>query len=812
MLKRNSTSRLVQLQPSRQNFYNSTALGATLGAVLLSPSFPCVAQSAADTPPSGPPPATAESAQTKNPEAIVDELVVSSDRRIVGGLMKEQIAAETMSSVTAAAIAEKISAGSPLQLAATIPGVNFGSSDAYGLTHEDFLSVRGLDETELGFLIEGIPGNDLINYFPYSETWADSENISDITLTPGNSRLQDPIVSASGGEFIESIRAPRDTFGGLVSGSAGSYDGWRTFVDVDTGYIGQTGAKAFLSYSYTSAGNSVGPGTNTRDHVDFKVVEDWSPKAHSSLFVSYNYWLNARLPILSYTQAKNGIATNSLEQYQYSSTFIPGVTTNDYKAYISPRTNYLVASNNDMELTDRVTLHITPYFRYNYSNSPGETAIPVATTFAGNEKVTPVYNPASLTASGKLLTEDNLDFLEHQVGVSTYLEANVTSGNLLMVGYWHEEYHVNEASTYSLLTQNGGETGSQESTALYATNGALITGTNWAANTTTDQIFVGDTQSMLDDKLQISAGLKNLFYSVNGTNKVIGAPPAFSANWSRLMPRLLVSYDIDSSDQIYTNVTTNARMPAVQGTYPTDFSVTTGGFAQVGQPNTKPEYSVGEQIGYRHHGPVNVDGNVFYMNLANHQVSSLAVINGATVASVISAGGETIRGASLEVSTHSYDGFSVYGNTQYLYGTFDNDVAVGGNYLPTKGKQMVESPNWIATVGGRYENGSFFAQVTGKYVASQYSTFMNDQSMPAYETVDLALGYHLPEFDALKEPVIRLNINNLGNKPYISSVASVAENAVATKGVNGTTIAPTGATSYYVAAPLAFMVTLSSKF
>ena len=208
--------------------YSSTA---TLTAVLLGTASPCLAQSA---------PAAATSTKTANPETIVEEVVVSSGKSIPGGLMKEQVAAETMSSITPAAIAEKLAAGSPLELASTIPGVNFGSSDPYGLSVRNFMSVRGLDQTELGFMIEGVPGTDLISYYPYSEAWADNENISDITLTPGNSRLQDPIISASGGEFIETIRQPRNTFGGMASASVGSYDGWRTFVDLDTGYISAT--------------------------------------------------------------------------------------------------------------------------------------------------------------------------------------------------------------------------------------------------------------------------------------------------------------------------------------------------------------------------------------------------------------------------------------------------------------------------------------------------------------------------------------------------------------------------------------------
>ena len=94
--------------------------------------------------------------------------------------MKVQTAAETMSSITPSAIQEKLPNASPLQLANTLPGVNFGGVDSYGLSILNFVSVRGLDETEIGYMIEGIPGVDNFNYFPYTESWVDNENIADI--------------------------------------------------------------------------------------------------------------------------------------------------------------------------------------------------------------------------------------------------------------------------------------------------------------------------------------------------------------------------------------------------------------------------------------------------------------------------------------------------------------------------------------------------------------------------------------------------------------------------------------------------------
>jgi iron complex outermembrane receptor protein len=187
------------------------------------------------------------------------------------------------------------------------------------------------------------------------------------------------------------------------------------------------------------------------------------------------------------------------------------------------------------------------------------------------------------------------------------------------------------------------------------------------------------------------------------------------------------------------------------------------------------------------------------------------MINNSLLPTALSVGGETIKGASLEVSTRSYKGFSFYGSAQYLHGTFDDNVPRSGDFLPTAGKRMVESPEWITSAAARYDKGPFFVEVIHKYVDSQYTSFMNDQVMPSYTNVDLAMGYRLPNFGRLTNPVLRLNLNNLRNKSYIASVASVTPNALTTKGINGATLAGTSP-SYYVGPPLVGMVTLSAEF
>lgn len=758
----------------------------------------------ADTPPA------ATGAPSNQQSGNQEEIVVTGARGIAGGLMKPQIAAEAMSSITPTAIAEKISVASPLQIANTLPGANFGSSDAYGLSIRNFLSIRGLDQTEIGFLVDGAPAISIANYYPYSESWADNENISDITITPGNSRLQDPIINASGGEFIESIRAPLDRFGGRISGSAGSFSSWRAFGGIDTGYLGSTGLKAYLSYSHAASNNYVGPGRNKKDHVDFRAQEDWSAGARSTLFVSYDNLQNARIPILNLTQSLDGINNHRLDTYAYSATYVPGVTAQYYPINIARTKNWLVSNNNDVDLSGGIKLHVTPYFRYKLTDGPSQSKLSPTSVFAGNTKVTPVIDPSYLQG-GSIVTASNTHYQENITGVSSYIDARLSATNQLSFGYWYQHTLLRYHQYLEPVDQNGNFPGYGEDTALRTASGVLITGQYDEIRTNTNQLFVGDTQSLFDDKLALTLGVKQLFWSADIVNHVVGAEGETKVSWSRPMPRFLVSYKIDGQNQLYANVTTNARMPLPQATYVTTYNVASGANSAVANLAIKPEYTISSQVGYRYNGVFNLDVTAFYMKLKNHQVQGTQYVNGFLQTTAIAAGGETIRGASVEASTRSYGGFSLYGNAQYLDATFDDNLPLRGDYLPNKGKKMVLAPDWIVNAGLRFARGGFYTTLTYKYVSQQYSTFMNDQAIPSMSTFDLGMGYKFRELGPLKGTAIRLTVTNIGNKPYISTLSAAQPNAVATTGINGTAL-PAAAPTYYIAAQRAALLTISTDF
>ena len=761
-----------------------------------------------------PAPKSSTAAGVSNPEEVrvanPEEIRIVGTRSLGGGLMKSQRAPAAVSSITPEAIAQKMPASSPLMLTSTIPGVNYGGSDPYGLAIRAYLSLRGLDQSEIGFLVEGTPAIEAVSYNPYLETNVDNENISDITIMAGNSRLQDPIINATGGEFIISTRNPSDQFGGRVSGTVGAFAGRRAFARIDTGEIAHSGLSAYLSGSMTGGDTYIGPGRSTRDHVDFKMRKQWAGGSESTLFASYTDWKNARIPLITLATFNAAKASGNFGNIPYLGSYPATGSTSYYKSYVYHRKTLLISNVNTIDLSDALKLTISPYYRYANVTSPGGTRIDPNSAYNGSRKVTPVFDPSYLIG-GFLYATNNQITVQNQYGINSVLEYDVGDTNHLMLGYWTERYTADNTAFINLLDGSGRVKGVGRSFALRDAAGTLISGFDYRFKMTTHQFFVGDTQSFLDNRLQVSAGAKYIIYDVDGTNRLPGNQSVFGTHITKLQPRASFSFDANDQVQLYGNVVKNVRMPLTPSTYITAYNVGTGNPSIAAQPGARPETSVSTQLGSRYKGPFNLDLNVFRTSLKNHQVQSVQPLNGTNVTTILSAGDGILKGASAEFSSRRYGGFSVYANGQYLETTTKNNIASRGDFLPTAGKDIPLSPKWIYNLGLSYDRAVLFGTVGYKHISSQYSTFMNDQKLKGYSTLDASVGLRLPSVGGLKNTILAANFNNLTKGKYLSSVLGVQGNAVAVKGVNGTLLAGSNP-SYTLAAPFTWSISLSTNF
>ncbi|MBM3098861.1 TonB-dependent receptor [Gluconobacter cerinus] len=718
-----------------------------------------------------------------------------------GGLMPHQTAPRSQSGITRDFIAKQSPSSNITSLVADLPGVTVSSQDPYGITG-DHIQMRGLNQTQIGYLFEGAPLADPINYAPYTSTLVDTENLGAVTVSQGSPDLNAPFYNAVGGQITASALNPSKKAGGFIDVAGGSYSFNKEFLRLETGNIGNSGIRGFVSFSHTSYNNGArGPGGLFRYHVDSKFVKEWGDGNSISAMFSYNRQQTTSWRSPTMAQWKQyGVG------FAYSPTFSPG-NASYYKLNQQNLNQQLVVVPMHFTLSDHLHLQVTPYYVHQFGPSLGGENIPASGGYYGTQQYGDLNR--GTVVNGNILTSSRDPWNQKTGGLNTSADWNISRSNTFSFGWWYAYTTHEELSDFTPVSANGvGLSGG-----VIRVNGKILSGYDLNFMQQVNTLFIADTQKLLNDKLTLSAGFRVAMVSRQGTNLIPGADPyKMQGNYFEPLPQFSASYQITKQDQIYINGTTSFRAPESVEAYSQIFDPNSA--HAVMQPQSlKPEYSISEELGYRHQDKFyNFAMSLFNINITNHQVTSTGYIPGTNmmVASPINIGGQTSRGVQAEFGLARWHHFSPYVSGQFLHSTFDNDFNTGSGLLPTAGKIAVGAPKFTAAVGLNYDDGHFFGNFDLRYVDSQYTTFMNDQKMPSYITSNIALGYRMNSYGRIKHPQIQLNLTNLGDNHYLSgsSYTSNAKAHVTSTGATASASAPV----YYVGGVFAAMVSLSTGF
>ncbi|GBQ98304.1 TonB-dependent receptor [Acetobacter nitrogenifigens DSM 23921 = NBRC 105050] len=719
-----------------------------------------------------------------------------------GGLMPEQTAPKSRSGLTRDFIAKQSPTSNPTNMIASLPGVVTGSGDPLGTSDQQVsLSVRGLTQFELGYTYEGIPAADPLNFFIFTGTTADNENIQAINLAQGSADISAPLYNAVGGQLSETLRDPAAHFGGLVNLAYGSYALNREFIRIDSGEIGHTGIRSFASFSYEGADNWRGPGRGTRYHVDAKAVKEWGDGNRASFVLSYNSPTGYYLKTPTLAQWKS-LGTKANYAYTYRNG-----GSSYYRFDENQRNSLILGAPAHFRLADNLTADVTPYFTYFWGYGNGGTTLSTQGSYVGDQNTGPLVT----SSSASTIVAAAIDtFHERHSGLNSAIHWT-TKHNTLTLGYWYSYYTQQEHSYYAEADDQGHIASMIGDYPIYTSAGIPLSRYNINFVQQTNAIYINDVFKAFNDRLTIEAGFKEAMVSRMSTQLVPGANYKTTVNYAEPLPQFAMSYKITPHDQIYINGSTAFRAPSSILTMADYFSTSTGKIAHSRATNLSPEYSIGEEIGFRHYGLVNISAALFNYNLTNRQLSSTVYMSGVATTASINAGGQTSRGAELEIGLRPWRHFSPYLSGQYLHATIDNNLSVGTDLLPTKGKTAVNTPAFSGAIGLSYDDGALFGNFSLNYVGSQYATFMNDQKIPSYITGAVTMGYRFRSLGFVKHPQIQLNLINLGNSGYLSGASSLVGNAKATRGVYGTSIAAQ-TPLYYVGGGFAGVVSVTAGF
>lgn len=732
-----------------------------------------------------------------------------------GGYMIEEEAVKTRSTVTRDAISKLSPTSNPYQLIDMLPGVVITSTDNSGLNGGN-ITIRGFNSDQLGLTIEGAPINDSGSYSLFPQEYLDSQNVEQVSIAQGSPDLDSPHIGATGGVINIYMRDPSKALGGFLQGSYGSHNLSREFVRLETGQIGDF--RAYASFSHYNRAHWIGPGQDKRRHVEFKGVWEPGQGNRATLSVLYNdatnnFYQNPSLGLYS-TLGPASAGYNDALPLSY---FIPPAagawnrSANQaglyYKWRINPFRNLIVSAPSTFAIQPGLTYDVIPYLWYGFGNGGG-TASPTENPngsgfFYGVQRI----GNFDYNQNGKIVTGDRAVLYNPSItetvrpGVINKLTFDLENHKLI-VGHWFEYADHRQTAPYAFLGPTG-----EVLDPFLTSNPLTLPGVgapqrrDQLTQTVTNTGFVGDNWSLLDDVLTIESGVKIASIHRTVANYLPGVTPLVTQSDLAVLPQAGFRYRFWDEHQLFGSVGTSFR--TTPNFALADFANNSTG-AITPYNRLKPEQSVTLELGHRYQGKLFATSlSIYGTHYDNRQVSTQQIFPGSTASqsTTINAGAVDLWGVAFEAGTRPIYNFRPYVSLNYLQTRLLDNLSTTGSvpvgagpspnaadFLPTIGKHLPRAPKFTAALGVDYDDGHILANFKGKAVSGQYSTFMNDEGVPAYLRLDAMIGYRFDDIGFAKRPELKINFYNLTNRRNLTGVNSIQTNAVNTLGVYGTVI------------------------
>ncbi|WP_242011871.1 TonB-dependent receptor [Acetobacter oeni] len=735
---------------------------------------------------------------------------------VAAGLMIKEDAPKSRSTVTSEYIEKQAAGLNPMQLIEMLPGVNTTSTDPMGLSG-GHMSMRGLTESQIGFTLEGFPINDIGNYAVYPQEIVDPENLRSINVEQGSADLDSPHISATGGAVDMYLLDPKEKLGGKIVGSYGNYNARRVFGRLDTGYIGNTNVKGFISFSDAAENSWRGPGGQNKLHGETKWVSAWG-KGNKISFSLIGNQATSQLFPTEYMDTWKEYGS----KYAYSATWNPkSPSANYYELHRNPFTNIYASAPSTFTLTDHLTLTETPYFWYGDGNGGGAYSESLTSQQWGAQTMTASIGDHNATNTKSLVVYNPSNTQTYRPGAVTKL--TLTTGiNRASVGYWFEYSKQIQTGPYSLVNYSTGKPydlyGGGPNMIL--ANGDTAQYRDSLTQTRIHTMFIADSLSLLNGRLNIEGGLKYSVVNREGHNFLpdTSTGPYINGSWQEPLPAVAFRYKINDENQLFASSTTNFRIPMNTSLYDSGaYSVARGGYATQANPDQKPEFSISDEFGWRYQGSTVMSSiSYFHYNFTNRlYTQTVNAGNGQSYSRSINGGNSHADGVDFEIGTRPiFYHIRPYFSAEYIDSRSDSNVAAAGTgqYVLSKGKFTPQTPPYMFGLNLDYDDGHLFGSYSLKYVARQYSTFVNDQHIPSYITMNINLGYRFKDWGPMKAPTLKLNLRNITDRRYLGYVNGTSANAFATTGLYGAKIAGSNSTTFSVAAPFMVMGSASVDF
>lgn len=673
---------------------------------------------------------------------------------------------------------------SPIKVVQSLPGVNYTSSDPFGAYEwATRISIRGFNQNQLGFTLDGVPLGDMsygnFNGLHISRAII-NEDISQVVLAQGAGTLDTASTNNLGGTLKFVSRDPAETFGGAVAATGGSDDMHRYYVRLDSGELPVTGTRAAVSFADQRTDKWKGEGVQKQRQVDLKVVQpigqatltgfyDWSRRREND----YQDLSLGMLGRLGYDW--DNITGQWAKAVATAQTFLanPGgdCSTNAYPAPIKcvddayydssgVRNDDLWGATLAFPIGDSFHGKVTGYGHRD--KGQGEWYTPY--------QPSPNYGVAGATTDNAPISVRTTEYDIHRHGIVADFTWDVGQHTIGFGGWW-EDNNFDQARRFYALNL-----AAPQRSSLEFQRNPFLTQWQYAYETKTTQGYLEDTWK-ITDALKLNAGFKSVQVKESSVTEV-GSPVINGSIESKdgFLPQVGVTYELNPNHELFAGFAKNMRAFGAAHTGVSPFATTQSGFDAI-KDTLKPEISKTFEAGWRFRADSNFQGQaaLYYVKFDNRLIGTTAgagIVGNPTI--LANAGSVTSKGLDLSATWKFATDWSLLGSYGYNKSTYDDDIRDSTGAVTEKiaGMQTVDSPKNLVSVELNYNHAGFFATLAGHYTGERFFTYTNDQSVPGYTIADLTAGYRFDGPGALKGLEIQVNVTNLFDKKYVSSLGT----------------------------------------
>ncbi len=792
--------------------------------------------------------AQAQSTATQIEEGEIvelEEVTVTAQRIRIAGLIHEEDATKSKSTVAQEYLSTQLAGQSVVQSLNLVPGVNFTNNDPYGASGGN-IRMRSFDGNRISLMVDGIQLNDSGNYAIYTNQQLDPEVLERATVNLGTTDVDSPTASATGGTINLSMARPKKTPAVQLRTTLGKYDFGRVFARVDSGEFGPWDTSSYLTYSYQAYDKFKGPGELRRAQLNGRVYQAL-PGDHNFMSLaihgnrnrnnSYNSVSLAQFRAENYTADNDDPCPRSTPGagVQNESVAPFSTCTNYYGTRINPSDTGNIRGQLSLGLAENLRFTLDPSFQYVLANGGGYT-----TLFENDARL----RGSNQAAPGTDLNGDG-DYLDriatynpsntntHRYSANAGLLWTITATDLIRLSYTYDRARHRQTGEFGYYDSEGNPESpfsGRNARPVLTADGNVLQKRDRLSIAMLNQASLSYSGRYMDERLRLNLGVRAPFFqrdldqhcyssvgnpggdptctaqtALTPTNAtaagrgyvVFGSaasttyflrPYERTYKYDKLLPNIGVSYELLEDHTVYASYTKGFSAPRTDNLY--------GSLVELGvQPETTNTF----ELGYRYQsGPILSSLALWKTDFSNRIISSYDELQGISVDRNV--GEVKLWGIDGAIGFEPVQGLTAYVTASYNNSEVQNDIpgTTVGSVLATGGKEVVETPD--VTYGARvqYEIAGFQAGIQAKYTGHRWATDVNDVMTPSYKLVDADLRYTF-QFAGL-DSFLQFNVLNLFDEKYYSSISTQ------------TAQTSSGGPRFYVGSPRTYQVTFEIAF